>query len=162
MLGSGVTFFLVSDGTPEELREFIAEFQPLTTFQQDHRDVSDLLNMANADGIVCSISSYSQWAAFLSNAPYFWYRPQLQPTDGHLTIWGTLGEPSAEEVALNSEVYPRGIPVDEDGALPSWLGEFFRMRRGMNHQAHDLVRQGGVPAMPRAQASGIPSTLERL
>src|SRR5206468_871906 len=79
-LGEAVTFFLVSDGTPEELAAFIAEFKPMNTFDQQQNVVSDLLLMASADMLICSISSFSQWAAFLSNAPYAWYLPHLQST----------------------------------------------------------------------------------
>jgi hypothetical protein len=153
LLGGAVTFCLVTDGTPEELADFISEFKPVTTFHQKHREISDLLNMTTTDALVCSISSYSQWAAFLSDAPYFWYRPHLRPVDGRLTIWEYLGErPEAD--APGAKVFPRGIPVDDDGAIPGSLSEHFRMRRSLNQLSLDLVQSGGVPepAWPSADS----------
>lgn len=143
LLGGRVTFCLVSDGTAEELADFITEFKPVTTFDQKHSAISDLLNMTTTDALVCSISSYSQWAAFLSGVPYFWYRPQLRLVDGYLAIWSSLGERPVA-AAADGDVYPRGTPVGDDGAVPGWLGEYFRMRRSLNRSSLDLVQSGGI------------------
>ena len=143
-LGDAVTFYLVTDGSEDELGEFIEEFRPLTEFDREDKDISSLLIMARADAVVCSISSYSEWAAFLSKAPYIWYRPHLRPVDGYQTIWASLGElPGA--IAHNGNVYPRGIPAGDDGELPAWLFDHLERRRGMNRVSLDLVKGGGVP-----------------
>ncbi len=89
-LGELSRFLLVTDGSPEELREFIDEFRPITTFDMARTDISNLIALSEADLLICSISSYSQWAAFLSNAPYIWYRPHLRPVGKYLTMWESI------------------------------------------------------------------------
>ena len=91
-LGSAVTFYLVTDGTASELSEFINEFRPITHFDRSNADISNLLIMARADALVCSVSSYSEWAAFLSKAPYVWYEPHLTPVADQYSIWGYLAD----------------------------------------------------------------------
>jgi hypothetical protein len=142
-LGDGVTFYLVTDGAEADLRDFIAEFSPLIHFDRENADISNLLIMSRADALVCSISSYSEWAAFLSKAPYLWYRPHLRSVGGYATIWGSLDD-SPERLSVGERKYPRGIPVGSDGNLPDWLPAYLRQRRLMNLAAGDLVRGGGV------------------
>ncbi len=142
-LGDSVTFYLVTDGSETELREFIEEFSPITHFDRKNADISNLLIMAHADALVCSISSYSEWAAFLSSAPYVWYEPHLRAVGDHHTIWGYLGD-SPEIVAAADARYPRGIAMGNDGDLPAWLAGYLRQRRSMNTAACDLVNSGGI------------------
>jgi len=155
LLRGAVTFLLITDGTAEELSDFIAEFKPVTNFDQPFRDISGLLTMANADALVCSISSYSQWAAVLSNAPYFWYRPHLRAVDGYLTIWASLTEKPRADDAIGQGLYPRGVPVGADGDLPAWLADYFHMRRGLGRVPFDLVRGGGVPQLLPAETQAL-------
>ena len=153
-LGEGLNFLLLTDGKPEELREFLEEFRPITTFDHERSAISDLLAMANADALVCSISSYSMWGAFLSGEPYFWFLPNLRDTDGFMTLWGERG---AEEDGLASAPYqPRGVPVGEDGKLPAYVIEYLRAKMHLGHVARDLVQSGGVP---RKLVEGVKSTL---
>ncbi len=140
-LGESACFVLVTDGTSEELSEFIAEFEPVTSFDQEHRACSELLFMAGADALVCSISSFSMWAAFLSGAPYFWYFPHLQESNGFLTMWG---DPIS--VRTESDVLPRGVPVAEDGRIPTRVIEYLKCKARLNDVRTDLVQSGGVPA----------------
>jgi hypothetical protein len=142
-LGGAVTFYLVTDGTETELREFVSEFCPITHFDRKNADISNLLIMARADALICSISSYSEWAAFLSNAPYIWYGPHLRPVSEHHTIWGYLGD-SPETLPFDDRRYPRGIAVGNGGDLPAWLVAYLRQRRCLNIAACDLVNGGGV------------------
>jgi Glycosyl transferase family 11 len=143
-LGDAVTFMLLTDGTEEELRDFIDEFHPITNFGQPYAVVSDLLALASADVLVCSISSYSMWGAVLSRAPYFWYLPNLQRLNGHLTLW-------QEHVAgfgdnTNAEkILPRGIPMAEDSRIPDNVIEYLRMKIKLNSLSHDLIKSGGIP-----------------
>lgn len=142
-LGDRARFLLMSDGTPDELREFLDEFQPLTTFDQSDTAVSDLLLLADADALVCSISSYSQWAAFLSGSPYIWYRPHLRPVGEYLTMWESIAV-DPEKDGPPAVQYPRGVPVDDGGEVPTWLLDHLVVRAGMNRASTDLVRNGGV------------------
>lgn len=146
-LGDGVTFYLVTDGTKAELSDFIEEFSPITHFDRKNADISNLLIMTKADALVCSISSYSEWAAFLSKAPYLWYEPHLRAVGEYGTIWGSLGE-SPGVLAPDERRYPRGIAVGGDGTLPGWFVAYLRQRRALNLAASDLVRGGGVSLTP--------------
>jgi hypothetical protein len=144
VLGSTVTFYLVTDGSEAELGEFINEFAPLTHFDRSNADISNLLIMARADVLVCSISSYSEWAAFLSTAPYIWYSPHLTPVANHYSIWGYFVN-SPDKVSVGDAKYPRGIAAGDEGSLPAWLFAYLRQRRSLNTIACDLVNGGGIP-----------------
>ena len=126
-----VSFALLSDGTPEETASFEREFAPYTTRHLTSTVCSDLLIMSTADLLVCSPSSFSMTAAFLSTSPYVWFKPQLTPIDGCLSIWGH--EPSQREQgsvtrqaagrlrALEPPATGRGAAVDLTGGLPQHL-----------------------------------------
>src|ERR1700741_5008800 len=143
-LGDAVAFMLLTDGDEEELRDFIDEFHPITNFRQPNSAVSDLLALASADVLVCSISSYSMWGAVLSRALYFWYLPNLQRSNGYLTLWDEridgLGDPGGSDGIL-----PRGIPMAEDSRIPDNVLEYLRMKIKLNSLSLDLVKSGGVP-----------------
>src|SRR5262249_48648977 len=47
--------------------------------------IQELAVLASCDLLVCSVSSFSMLAAFLSDRPYLWYRPQLTPVGDCLT-----------------------------------------------------------------------------
>jgi hypothetical protein len=86
--GDEVQFLLLTDASADQVRPVIDALQPLTTFNLRQTACSDLLLMAFADSIVCSVSSYSMWGAFLSNAPYIWCAPNLQDHQGYGSLWG--------------------------------------------------------------------------
>ncbi len=44
--------------------------------------IQELAVLASCDLLVCSVSSFSMLAAFLSDRPYLWFEPQLTPVDG--------------------------------------------------------------------------------
>jgi len=153
--GDKVQFQLFTDGQPEALASFIQRFSPVTGFHQRDTVCSDLLAMANADLLICSVSSFSLWGAFLSRAPYVWFAPQLQEEQGMLSLWGH--EPAqrppagateqfrANVAADTSACCPRGVPVSEQGALPPDL--LSRLELGLNcrRTATDLAQYGVVP-----------------
>jgi hypothetical protein len=156
--GDQVQFLLLTDASPNEVKPFIDAFQPLTTFHLRQTACSDLLLMAFADCIVCSVSSYSMWGAFLSNAPYIWFAPNLQNHDGWGSLWGH--EPAQKErtstTAINLERIRksgqmflelsagRGIPVDYSGTVPTSFCE--RLLAGVRERAieKDLIFYGVV------------------
>jgi hypothetical protein len=140
-------FLVVSDGTTEQLRPLLEAVPCVVTADIPDSDCSDLLALANADLLVCSISSYSQWAAFLSQAPYLWYAPSLQVHPGELgSIWGG----SVPDTAMPSvgAALPRGIPVALSGDLPAALPQLLRQRRAFLRPDHDLVRGGLASLRP--------------
>jgi hypothetical protein len=148
----------VTDGDAEQLRDFVDEFKPLTSFHQRRTACSDLLVAAHADLLVCSISSFSMWAAFLSNAPYIWFLPHLQNADGCYSIWGNEPQQQAPDgVTFSnavrvgaktrlSDLLPRGVPVGSSGTVPPILLKQLEMRLRQKALATDLVSYGVVPS----------------
>lgn len=131
--GDRVQFLLLTDATQDQVQPFIDAFRPLTTFHLRQTACSDLLLMAFADCIVCSVSSYSMWGAFLSNAPYIWFASNLQNHDGCCgSLWGHQANQKGPSgiTALNLDHMRksgdsflelstgRGIPVDFSGMVP--------------------------------------------
>lgn len=143
-LKESVTFMLLTDGSESELREFVDEFSPITNFGQPNSVVSDLLALASADALVCSISSYSMWGAFLSGTPYFWYLPNLRDLNGYLTLWQERIEGFGDEVGVK-DMLPRGVPLAEDGRIPEAVLDYLRAKAKLNSISLDLVKSGGVP-----------------
>lgn len=155
-LDGKVTFELFSDGSPAALAPFVEEFQPLTTWHQSDTVCSDLLAMAQADALVCSLSSFSLWAAFLSERPYLWFEPQLQVHGRHRSLWGH--EPGqqgpdgvtarclAEALRGGINSLPRGMPVGPDGSLPDPLITHLRTLQKLKAPATDLVAYGVAAA----------------
>jgi hypothetical protein len=132
--GGKVQFLLLTDASQETVQPFIDAFEPLTTCHLRQTACSDLLLMAYADCIVCSVSSYSMWGAFLSNAPYIWFAPNLQNHAGRGSLWGheVVQKGATGATALNLERYEsfdatkeiipgRGVPVSTSGVVPSAL-----------------------------------------
>jgi hypothetical protein len=143
-LGDEAQFLVVSDGNPAQLRPLLDSVPCVTTGDIPDSDCSDLLALADADLLVCSISSYSQWAAFLSQAPYIWFAPSLQPHAGGLgSIWG--GSPGEAAIPAVGGQLPRGLPVGPDGAIPAALPALLRQRREYLRPERDLVRGGFAP-----------------
>jgi hypothetical protein len=144
-LGNMITFMLLTDGSEAELREFVDEFQPITNFGQPNSVISDLLSLASADALVCSISSYSMWGAFLSGTPYFWYLPNLREFDGYLTLWQDR-IPGLGDDIKTEEMLPRGVPLAADGVIPQSVVDYLRAKAKLNLVTLDLVKSGGIPA----------------
>ena len=142
-LGSAVQFLVVSDGRADQLRPLLEAVPCVSTADIPDSDCSDLLALADADLLVCSVSSYSQWAAFLSDAPYLWYAPNLQrDAAGRGSIWGAA-DPAPAGTGL-----PRGIAIGAEGALPEELLTLLAARRVVQWPGNDLVRGGSVTLGP--------------
>jgi len=154
-LGSDVQFLIISDGTAEQLQPLLDGLPAVTTSDIADSDCSDLLALASADLLVCSVSSFSTTAVFLSEAPYLWFEPQLQQhEEGFYSIWGN--EPAqqlpdgATRQALDSKVLMdqsdsgRGVPVGLDGNVPEALLRSLVAQKAARHIDGDLVRYGVV------------------
>lgn len=156
--GDEVEFVLLTDARPDEVQPFIDAFTPLTTFHLHQTACSDLLLMAFADSIVCSVSSYSMWGAFLSNAPYLWYAPNLQDHAGYGSLWGH--EPAQQgdsatttrnlaKVRSTSGIFAtldaaRGVPVNFSGDVPlSYCKKLLELKRNRAIET-DLIFYGAV------------------
>lgn len=92
---------------------------------EDARDA--LVRLATADLLICSISSFSLLAAFLSDRPYVWYAPHLVHEDGNFgSLWGherggvstaSTSRSLAEASASGRRLLGRSIAVGRDGDL---------------------------------------------
>ncbi len=152
-LGDQVQFLLITDGSPQQLQPLLDMVPCITTGDMADSDCSDALALASCDLLVCSVSTYSVLAAFLSDAPYLWFEPNLfQHPQGCYSLGDPLEDggraDSPRQRALHDlEQAPRaprtrGIPVGVDGILPPALGEALLQHRALQRWQVDLVRGG--------------------
>ncbi len=158
-----VQFWFFTDHKNPDCDEAIRRFNPAQFTQTRLTECSDLLLMTQADLRVCSVSSYSMAASFLSDGPYVWYEPQLTLSDDLYTLWGseesqkTEGSPTAlsrEFVAkvVGSHTGGRPMPVNFLGAamdtgdpLPEHLVELLEERLRRHDSRTNLIEYGCVP-----------------
>ena len=154
-LGDNVQFLIVSDGTAEQLAPLLQGLNAITTSDLPDSDCSDLLALANADLLVCSVSSFSAMAAYLSKAPYLWFEPNLQKHEGGFySIWGhETSQQRADSPTLRSiqalsqtdqPITGRGIAVDQFGQLPTELVGRLIVSRKLMHSYRDLIQYGVI------------------
>lgn len=154
-LGDNVQFIIVSDGTAEQLGPLLQGLNAITTSDLPDSDCSDLLALANADLLVCSVSSFSATAAYLSKAPYLWFEPNLQKhAEGFYSIWGheknqlRIDSPTAKSIeSLTSDnrgIAGRGIAIDIDGNLPIELINELVVRKESGRTHRDLIQYGVI------------------
>ncbi len=157
-LGDRVHFLLSSNGTAADVTPLAGRGNVSSTFGLPFNACSDLVALSRTDLVVCSISSYSMWAAFLSEAPYVWFRDQLtQRSDGSV-IWsdapaayheGTTHPSDLSARGLESELpsqpTPRGFAVGMDGHVPEAVLEHLERRIVARAAPPDLLEFGTVP-----------------
>lgn len=156
--GARVQFQVFSDGTPAQLRSLVEAVEPVSTRVQCPCEVSDLLALASADLLLCSVSSYSVWAAALSRAPYVWFRHQLQVHDAAwLSVWGhehaqqQAGAPTRQAMMFEARMpgrpsAGRAVAVGMGQALPQALLDELEATRLRRRRSADLVRYGVLAA----------------
>jgi hypothetical protein len=84
------------------------------------------------------------WGVLLSDAPYFWYLPNLRELDGYLTVWQERVAGIGDDLPVN-EILPRGIPLAEDGRIPEDMLDYLRSKAKLKSLSLDLIKSGGVP-----------------
>jgi hypothetical protein len=153
-LGAGWQLLLITDGTEEQLRPLTSQRPCITTNDLDPGDCSDILALAATDLLVCSVSSFSTLAAFLSDAPYLWFVPNLYQHPEGFYSQGDFdaqrhkpGHPTGVALqrlaAAPQERLPRGVGVDLDGEIPAAVIEAAVLHQQSRLWESDLVR-GGV------------------
>jgi hypothetical protein len=152
-LGHDVEFLVVGQLDDPEVSGLARELDALTTAEERWTDVSDLLLLAGADVLVCSVSSFSLGAAWLGQGVYVWPRWQLVEHDGWLSLWGD--QPAQQDgltaqnrralTACGTAPAGRGVAAPLDGRLPDGLEALLR-ERGDCDRRSDLVYYGVVPA----------------
>lgn len=126
--------WVVSDSDEERLQPLLAHKH--VRFAASGRPraigaVDDFVLAMLADLLVCSVSSFSLGAAFLSDAPYLWFRPQLTPVGEYLSLWGheeaqrAAGSPTRrnEQRLRGADIGGRGVPIGEGEPLSALLVE---------------------------------------
>lgn len=155
--GDRVQFCLYSDGSAESLSFFIKEFNPILTMGQKFSDCSDLLGMASADLLICSMSSYSFWAAFLSDHPYLCFEPALQVHGELRSLWGHEDNQvhglTSRNIARSLDgaptgTAPRGVPVGWNGEVPLHLLDYLESVLLRKPLSANLVEYGVAPFQP--------------
>lgn len=112
--------------------------------------LGDLEFMAHADLLVCSISSFSLLAAFLSNSPYIWFGPHLGERSGWLSIWGhedlqTDGPTQTNSQYFETEPWGRGFAIGwSDENLPRELSSLLVTRYQLTDCRRDLLYYGVI------------------
>jgi hypothetical protein len=150
-------FLVASDSSPEDLGALLDTYPSLFLSDLQHSDVSDLIAMSEADLLICSLSTYSMWAAFLSGEPYLWFEPQLDRTQrglshGWIRGLGIFRECSSAGGAISAT--PRGIPVALEGDLPDSLLTYLSNKLAIRRSETDIVRGGSIPSDSTVQMPG--------
>ena len=156
-----IQFLLLTDASEASVKPLLDRFDALTTSHLSHTTSSDLLLMGMADSIVCSVSSFSMWGAFLSDAPYFWFAPNLQAHAEYASLWGNeQAEQKGGVTDRNLRAVlaakndggkiSRGVPIGIDGTIPPSAAEVLEIRLRTRALSRDLIYSGvaPVPASP--------------
>jgi hypothetical protein len=159
-LGAELQLLLVSDGTQAQLQPLLDAVPCITTGDLPGGDCSDALALADADLLVCSASTYSTLAAFLSDSPCVYFAPSLYR---HPEGCYSSGDAAADArrpdgprqralqefmaVAARDPAawMSRAVAVDIDGTIPHALIETLRRRRAARRWQADLTRFGVAP-----------------
>ena len=150
---------LITDGRPDQLQPLTDAFPCITTADMLNNDCSDVLALGAADLLVCSASTYSSLAAFLSESPYLWFTPSLHAhPEGCFSTHGFSAEQNdpqgptrralADYVNRIGGWNSRGAVVDLDGYIPASALSAAASRRDFRRGNSDLVRSG-VAALTR-------------
>lgn len=154
-LDGQVQFLVVSDAKSSQLGELTNDLRCVFTDDLPDSDCSDLLALSRADLMVCAVSSYSVWAAFLSEAPYLWFEPNLtEAGEGWQGIWAhEPGQKQSSSFMQRALAELRGAePVSPTRAWSvPMTGEVApqairQMQARRAHRATDLIRYGLVPS----------------
>jgi hypothetical protein len=139
-----VEFLIATDGKRADVEPILQEFPCLLISELNNSVCSDLIALSETDLIVCSLSIYSMWAAFLSKSPYIWFKPHLSSVQRglymkNMRVLGIFKEPCFN---INLSEISRSIPVDMDGILPQHLIDELLQVSNMKQAGTDLIRGG--------------------
>jgi hypothetical protein len=152
-LGDGWQLLLITDGSEQQVQALTSRWHCITTNDLLPGDCSDILALADSDLLVCSPSSFSTLAAFLSDSPYLWFAPNLHRHPEGVWSLGDYGaqrdrpgDPTTAALAqlphMPADVMPRGVAVDADGEIPAAQINAAVLRHQSRRWQSDLVRSG--------------------
>lgn len=147
--GDSVEFVIFTDDDDNPAIVSLAhELQSIPLPVRDRPLLSDIQAMASADLLICSVSSLSMFAAYLSDKPYIWFGPHLGERNGLRSIWGHEDGQASGLTAYNASRYEqdplvtRGTPVMEDGRLPDRLLAHLQNALDLKNESRDLIMYG--------------------
>jgi hypothetical protein len=158
-MGDRVQFHFFTDRGGPAFDEAVRRYNPGQIEQAGLTECSDLLLMSMADLRICSISSYSLMASFLSDGLYIWYEPQLTYTDGMYTLWGMENaqrmkrSPTSQSVDLMKTIEPgspwetafKGYAMGTGSTMPRGLVEQLHRKLLANDRSASLLEYGCLP-----------------
>jgi hypothetical protein len=168
--GQQIQFRFFTDRVDPHFKEAVHRFNSGQSAQDGLTECSDLLLMAQADLRVCSVSSYSLAASFLSGGPYLWYKPQLTVRNDFYTLWGhemaqqENSSPSSAGIEFLSDVLNRpaekqsppinfvGTAMDIGDPLPENLVKQLDHRLCSLDSRTNLLEYGCIPISEERQA----------
>jgi hypothetical protein len=125
-----IQFHFFTDRRSAEFEEAVRRFNPGQVIPEGLTECSDLCLMAHADLRVCSVSSYSLAASFLSEGPYLWYEPQLSLSQGRYSLWGDSSSPGSAATYISQA---DGQAPNRDARYSaSWEAPFVALGTAMN------------------------------
>ena len=138
-------FVVCSDGERTQLMPLLKRKSVLFTSELPNSDISDLLALIYVDLLICSVSSYSMWAAFLSRSSYIWYRPNLVENRTILQnkFIRSLGIHSSNEINPQNKEPGRSIAIGIGDLLPEHLLSYLKCILRKKKKYH-LVRDGEI------------------
>jgi hypothetical protein len=154
-LGERVQVLLVTDDPTSGYVETLRQLPGVVDVPPRRRPLlSDLFSLVFADALVCSVSSFSMLAAFLSERPYVWFGPHLYAVDGWRSIWGneTAQRGSRRPTERNrawaehdSPSESRGVAFDPGDDFPAEFLDYLEYASVVHRRSRDLVYYGVVP-----------------
>lgn len=157
-LGGSAQFLVFTDDPGgESVRELLRRPDVALPPARQRPVLSDAVAMASADALVCSVSSLSMLAAFLSEQPYIWFEPHLSHHgDGWRSLWGA----DAEEQRTTSltrrnlasarlqpqDTVGRGFALGPSQHVPRRLVELIESRVAARRPTSNPIYQGVIHA----------------
>ena len=154
--GGDVQFLFFSDQKSPQFLALSRQFDAVALPRATLPECSDVILMADADLRICSVSSYSLFACFLSDGPYLWYEPQLLRADGRYRIWDDPATVAPREQAAKDTTAALDAPgyAHMTGAmLPPSLIVQLRRRLAARDARRNLLEFGSIAASPSPTAS---------
>jgi hypothetical protein len=149
--GGSVEFVILTDDEEDpSIVSLSGDLEAISLPQRSRPLLSDIAMMASADLLVCSVSSLSMFAAFISEKPYVWYGPHLGERGGLRSIWGHEPHQIEGRTASNArnftedQLLTRGTGAMEDGALSTGLLAHLDNVLAIKNQSRDLLMYGVV------------------
>lgn len=136
-------FVICSDGSTEEIDHVLSLTNGIHASALPNSDVSDLLTCSRSDILICSISSFSMWAAFLGEPLYLWYRDNLVP-EGNRLVNRFVRDQGCYAPLTGGGSSVRGYAIDLEEELPDEFLASARLRLSQKNALSDLVRGGGI------------------